>query len=51
MEDTDHDLLIRLNERVDELTRRFDTYMKQRWALTLVLVAANLSLIVGLLAG
>ena len=42
---TDHDLLVRLDERVNEIRITLYAHLKQHWALTLLVLGSALSAI------
>ena len=45
----DHDLLLRIDERVGSLTTHFSNHIKHHWMLTIALVMAGVGLVVALL--
>jgi len=47
-EPTDHDLLIRIDERVDKLDRCMTNHLAHHWAFTLALLAAVLTALASL---
>ena len=47
--DNDHDLLIRIDEKVDRIDTGFNNHLSHHWKATAILLAATLGLITALI--
>ena len=48
---TDHDLLVRIDERQQELLRDFNNHLSHHWKITILCLGTALSAIASLLVG
>lgn len=46
---TDHDLLVRMDEKLDELSKQFSNHIKHHWMISIPVIMIALGLLIALL--